>query len=254
MISEKMSLGIDLEIEILVWLPLKSLMSFRLVQRSWNDLIQTPTFLKSHSLIILYEEQPYITLLSCDNLMHIKSPFSSNSHQPITIESYGSFNGVFCLKGLCWYNNSCLDFFFWIDDSCLDELIIWNPTTREVHRIPPTSCLDTKSSMYGFGADDPNIIDFKVVKLHVKYYEKKHYISWAEVYSLGTKSWTPTLHAPPFTIITPKIPSKYNNLVNGIYHWITNNAFYYCNDDVANILCFNFRKNQFHQLRGNLLG
>jgi F-box interacting protein len=107
--------------------------------------------------------------------------------------------------------------------------------------------------LYGFGADDSNIIDFKVVKLCINYHVTKHklYVSSAEVYSLITKSWTPTRHPPPpFTIITRRCPIKYNTLVNGVYHWITNNSGYYRYDGVANILCFNFRNDQFHQLRG----
>ena len=252
-ILEMVNLGLDLETEILVWLPLKSLMRFRCVQRSWNDLIQSPAFLKrrhmnmydSPSLMILNEKQNYVTLLSCDNLIHIKSPFSNNSRHFVTIESYGSCNGVFCLKGLCWYK-----------DSCVDELSILNPTTREVHRIPPNRCFNNESYLYGFGVDDSNIIDFKVVKLRVNYHVRSNelYISSAEVYSLITKSWTPTRHPPPpFTIITRQCPSKYNTLVNGFYHWITNNSFYYCYDGVADILCFNFHNDQFHRLRGPTL-
>ncbi|XP_039688982.1 F-box/kelch-repeat protein At3g23880 isoform X2 [Medicago truncatula] len=249
-ISEMVNLGLDLETEILAWLPLKSLMLFRCVQRSWNVLVQSPAFLKrrhmnmhdSPSLMILNKKQNYVTLLSCDNLIHIKSPFSNNSHYPITME--GICNGVFCLKGFCWYN------------SCVNELAILNPTTREVHRIPHTCYLSNGSYLYGFGADDSNIIDFKVVKLCINNHWRKHKlsVSSAEVYSLITKSWTPTRHPPPpFTIITRQCPFKYNTLVNGVYHWITKNSFYHRYDGVANILCFNFRNDQFHQLRGPTL-
>jgi F-box interacting protein len=234
------SLGLDLETEILVWLPLKSLIRFRCVQRSWNDLIQKPTFMKRRQmnmsdsqLLILYKKEPYVTLLSCDNLIHIKSLFSNktlcNYH---TIESYGSCNGVFCLKRLhCSHK------------SCLDELIMWNPTTREVHRVPPSLFLDKDPCLHGFGADDPNNISFKVVKLHLSYDGIRRS---AEVYNLSTNSWTPTEHPPPFTEIRRLCPSRYNTLVNSVYHWITNISFY----DVANILCFDFRNNQFHELRG----
>lgn len=129
---------------------------------------------------------------------------------------------------------------------------MWNPTTREVHRVPPSLCLDNDSCMYGFGADDPDNINFKAVKLHINYCSvtRKHYISFSEVYNLSTKLWTPTQHPPPLTIITRQCPSKYNTLVNGVYHWITENTYYYHNDYAANILCFDFHSNKFHTLRG----
>ncbi|PNX97843.1 F-box [Trifolium pratense] len=120
---------------------------------------------------------------------------------------------------------------------------MWNPVTREVHRIPPTPRLNCGSPLYGFGADDPNSTDFKVVKLHTTY------DMTAEVYSLSTKSWIPTQNPPPFTIITRRHNSKFNTLVNGVYHWITNDPDDY-NYNGANILCFDFRNNQFGQLTG----
>jgi len=73
----------------------------------------------------------------------------------------------------------------------------------------------------------------------------------AEVYNLSTKSWTPAEHPLPFTKITRcQCPSRYSTFVNGVYHWITSSSYDYQNDNVANILCFDFRNNQFHQLRG----
>ncbi|KEH15721.1 F-box and associated interaction domain protein, partial [Medicago truncatula] len=58
------SLSEDLQIEILVRLPKKSLMRYKSVQRSWNILFETPSFVnkrmlhnshngKAHSLTIL---------------------------------------------------------------------------------------------------------------------------------------------------------------------------------------------------------
>ncbi|XP_045792335.1 F-box protein At1g11270-like [Trifolium pratense] len=232
-----MSLGIDLENEILAWLPPKSLMRFRCVQKSWNLLFETPNFYKKWRMnmsdcrsdhVIFYEKEPYVTLLSSDNLIHIRSLY----YQAIEIKSYGSCNGVFCLSALFWFNSS------WFD-----QLIMWNPVTREVHRIPPTPCLNSGSPLYGFGADDPNSTDFKIVRLHTTY------DGTAEVYSLSTKSWIPTQNPPPFTIITRRHNSKFNTLVNGVYHWITNDPDDY-NYNGANILCFDFRNNQFGQLIG----
>jgi F-box interacting protein len=127
---------------------------------------------------------------------------------------------------------------------------MWNPATREVHRIPPpTPCLniELQSPLYGFGADDPNSTNFKVVKVNTTY------DMTAEVYSLSTKSWIPTQNPPPFTMITRRHRySKFNTLVNGVYHWITNypNEFDY---DGANILCFDFKNDQFQQLTGPFL-
>ncbi|CAI8617371.1 unnamed protein product [Vicia faba] len=125
---------------------------------------------------------------------------------------------------------------------------MWNPTTNEVHFIPPSPSLGNRyidESLCGFGnAND----DFKVVKLNISTNDgrtKMLYLLSAEVYNINTKSWTLIINHPPITMVTRQDPPRYNTLVNGVYHWITSSYQY----KVSNILCFDFHNNQFQQLQ-----
>jgi F-box interacting protein len=254
------SLGSDLEIEILIRLPVKSLMRFKCVEKSWNILIKNPSFVnrwrrhnskydKGHSLMIYHRpidgfKPPYITLLSCDGgdggeeleRIYFCSLFPGNQSVD-RIETYGNCNGVFFLKA--FYRNSTLG-----------QLILWNPTTKQVHLIPPApSFCHSKydDSLYGFCAfnDDCNI-NFKVVRLQqCAHVEKMIIPSGAEVYDLSTKSWTPVHHPPPFNRIPVRYYPSYTPVVNCVYHWIVTVDLH----TTSNIICFDFHNNQFHQLK-----
>ncbi|CAL5212867.1 unnamed protein product [Lathyrus oleraceus] len=243
--TDNISLGEDLEIEVLWQLPAKSLMRFRCVKKSWNILISSHSFvtgrsklqIQENSSLLVLHKRPYIKFLLCDRdnekPMPIKSVFSNNV---ATIQFYGSCNGVFCLKGIYPYT------------TYHNELITWNPTTNEVHFIPPAPSLGNRyidESMYGFGAVND---DFKVVKLNISTNDgrtKMLYLLSAEVYDINTKSWTLIRNHPPVIMVTRQEPPRYNTLVDGVYHWITASHRY----NAANILCYDFHNNQFQQLQ-----
>ncbi|KEH40919.1 putative F-box domain-containing protein [Medicago truncatula] len=276
-------LGGDLEAEILVRLPAKSLMRFKCVQRSWNILFKNPKFVirnmhihmsndddDHHRFVIIKQytketcpkthnhndrifDKPiestcletHLMLLSLPqhptptpNL--IKSLFPKNI--PIRIiKIYGHCNGILCLE---------------YDYDYTLSLILWNPTTREVHFVPPhPASYIHPEYLIGFGAKH-NTNDFKVVKLNVNR-EKRFVFSLSslEIYNLRDKSWTiihnPTLPPDQATMRATmryysKRPNKYNILVNGIYHWITG----YNVKGFSIILCFDFSNNKFHTLTG----
>ncbi|CAK8577139.1 unnamed protein product [Lathyrus sativus] len=243
--KDNINLGEDLEIEILWQLPAKSLMRFRCVRKSWNILITSHFFVtgrsklqihENTSLLVLYTT-PNVKFLLCDRddekPMLTKSVFSNNV---ATIKFYGSCNGVFCLKGIYPYTTHH------------NELIMWNPTTNQVHFIPPAPSLGNcyiDESLYGFGAVNN---DFKVVKLNISTNHGRTrmlYLLSAEVYNINTKSWTPIINHPPVITVTRQDPPRYNTLVNGVYHWITVSH----RSNASNILCFDFHNNQFQQLQ-----
>ncbi|KAK2382057.1 F-box/kelch-repeat protein [Trifolium repens] len=209
-----MNFGQDLEIEILLRLPLKSLMRFKCVQTSWNNLIKTPYFVNrktklSRNRSLLIVENSKVKLLPREGGDDNEKPILVNSLFPgnnlARIESYGSCSGVFCLKGI------------YADAKSHGQLIIWNPTTNEVHSISRDPH-HKKDFLYGFGAVDG---DFKVVRL-IRYRcaWKKLLSRFAEVYSLNTKSWTIIHTNCPLIDLTDYNPSRYNALVNGVYYWI----------------------------------
>jgi len=186
------------------------------------------TCLETHLLLLSLPQHPTPT----PNL--IKSIFPKNI--PIRIiKFYGHCNGILCLE--YDYNLS---------------LILWNPTTREVHFVPPhPASYIHPEYLIGFGAKH-NTNDFKVVKLNVN--REKPFVfslSSLEIYNLSDKSWTiihnPTLPPDQATMrYYSKRPNKYNILVNGIYHWITG----YNVKGFSIILCFDFSNNKFHTIMG----
>jgi len=246
-----MKLGEDLEIEILLRLPEKSLSRFKCVQKSWNNIINSPYFAtrrrklqirKKHNLLLILQNAPNMKFIFCDGGNEKPIPIKSLFPQDVArIETYGSCNGVFCLKGI----SSCI--------TRHDQLILWNPTTKEVHLIPHAPSLGnhySDESLYGFGAVND---DFKVVKLNISdtnRMAKVNFLLKADVYDLITKSWTPLVRRPPTTMVTRLQPSRYNTLVNGVYHWITSSD----GSNAAKILCFDFCNNQFRKLEAPKLG
>jgi len=247
------SLGEDLEIQILVRLPAKSLMRFKCVRQSWNVLIKSPYFVKRHmqmgmqsedrrlmifpSCIFEERNQVIMTLSVHDNPTLNPSPTGDMLiKMPYTVYSYGHCNGVFCLQ------------------EC-DDLILWNPTTREFQLLPQPSyeiVLDVNDEAFiGFGAD-PNTNEFKVVKLSIHRpirWRRSISFSLAELYNHSTKSWTliPLPVPPSETILyhSDRRFNTYNTLVNGVYHWLVGPNH---DDHDFNILCFDFHTNQFQLL------
>lgn len=223
------SLGEDLEIQILVRLPAKSLLRFKCVQQSWNVLIKTPYFVKRHMQMVMQsddrllmifpssiheEKDEVITILSIHDNPTLNPIGNMFFKEPIGIFSYGHCNGVFCL-------HDCME------DQ--DDLILW----REVQLLPQPSYNivvdededEDEEAFIGFGAD-PNTNEFKVVKvsIHPLRWSRSSSFSLAELYNHSTKSCTiiPLPVPPSETIIYHghRHFNMYNTLVNGVYHWL----------------------------------
>ncbi|KAK7308418.1 hypothetical protein VNO77_42023 [Canavalia gladiata] len=250
-------IGEDLEAEILVRLPAKSLMRFKCVHRSWNALIRRPNFVRRHTrmrstgerFMILVENRdrspvhwcPCITLLSYDDNdppQQFEYPFPNE---------YPSF-----LTRIMWhcYCDGILCLYVANDNSRRDQYIFWNPCTREVKVAyePEPPFISSNFALQGFGVD-PNTNDFKVV--YIPIFQNSNWavpVLSVKVYNLSTDSWTVLdFHAiPPGTYITHFGRSqKCNTLVDGVYHWLISND--------GDILCFDFRNDQFSKLKAPVL-
>ncbi|XP_055811978.1 F-box/kelch-repeat protein At3g23880-like [Solanum dulcamara] len=184
----------EIIIEILSRLPVKSLLKFKCVSKSWLSLISSSHFAKSHlkisssrnnklshkNLLLLSMYLPH-TLYSCTlySALHEKSILCVNKlnfpWNPSNIIAGVSFcNGLFLIC-IGMYNNN---------------LYLWNPSTRKNKNLPFSS--GTKYSRcdvtYGFGYDESND-DYKVVEIYGVY--GIHYVYGAniKIYSLRANSW-----------------------------------------------------------------
>ncbi|MCD9641734.1 hypothetical protein HAX54_028161 [Datura stramonium] len=202
--------------EILLRLPVKSLVRFRSVSKSWLSLLSSPQFINTHlnfsrnnhkdvphKLLLLAPEQISSekkcalyssvsgkTSVDCVDLDYpVKSP-------GCVTQFIGSCDGLVCL-------------------SVENSLILWNPSTRiwkEIPKEPPFMNQDCFFT-YGFGYDEWND-DYKLVLVYSS--KNKNSENEVKVYSLKANSWKgiKSFHSG-------YVYSNSGVLVNGVVHWDT---------------------------------
>lgn len=181
----------DIMFEILYRLPVKSLLRFRCVCKTWNKFIITPFFMKNHlacqktssNKYILYEDDNLCMLLTDSDPL-----FDSNKHSKLyytpqlfmrdvtckncDLRVYGVCNGLLCLSDC-----SCIGF----------NIHLWNPICRKTKRLPePEISIKDEYGLnpifgvsFGYYGDD-----YKVIA--IAYVDNTYIVS---IYSLSTNSW-----------------------------------------------------------------
>ncbi|XP_059293566.1 F-box/kelch-repeat protein At3g23880-like [Lycium ferocissimum] len=194
------TLPIELIVEILSRLPVKTLLKFRCVSKSWLALIRSPEFVKTH-LNVSAKNKDYthhrlvltetINLFSSFNIQYILRDCSISSlrnnsgieasdlnypmkNQQQSVCVVGSVNGLICLA---------------IKDT---DLVLWNPSIRLFKNLPDSGPSVTgdyhfDSCIYGFGYDESND-DYKVVGVLWNRYKLWHPLE-VKIYSLKSNSW-----------------------------------------------------------------
>ncbi|XP_075644167.1 F-box/kelch-repeat protein At3g06240-like [Castanea sativa] len=180
----------EVVLEILHRLPVKSLIRFRCVSKSWNSLITTPAFINSHltrshsllsnsnKLIVRHcLDKPYVEHYkiiddsndSFDQIQNIELPLTSRRIQHFRL--IGSANGLFSLFEQ-------------------ERYILWNPSIRKFITLPKP-CITVKAHgritcrpAFGF---DPRTNDYKVVR--IAFPSEKAKPPLIEAYSLKEDSW-----------------------------------------------------------------
>ncbi|KAI9127355.1 hypothetical protein K1719_001914 [Acacia pycnantha] len=170
---------------ILILLPVKSLIRFGCVCKHWKKLIRTPSFISDHlhyssthqNPSLLLQRRYGVWLLDCKMELHEVNiaPFVDSS---TTFQIVGSCNGLLCVD---------------VDpDSVFSpSLLLWNPATREVRQLPPNRKvlplpLDTQLCFrVGFGFS-PIDNDYKIV---VIYFDCRLTELRVVAYSLRSESW-----------------------------------------------------------------
>ena len=122
----------DVVFDILTWLPVKSLVRFSCVSKSWNSIITSPVFIRTHFDLaksfshnnngyLLYNCSPRneLCMVVC-NSDHTLNEISRFQIPCSTTDMVGFCNGMFC-----FYN-------------CLGYMYLWNPSIRKYKMLPPT--------------------------------------------------------------------------------------------------------------------
>jgi F-box interacting protein len=207
----------DLWTEILVCLPVKSLLRFRCVCKSWKSLISTPTFISMHTQ---HGESTgnYTHLLHCDRryeerwsqyqLLHIDASFSEFQELAYPPQIRDRDYQVLDCKGLILFTTS----------NSLESLILWNPATRMPMLTLPQACIyvpihRSKYFVYGFGFDHTSN-DYKVLRMAFGTY----IFPRAQLYKLRTGAWETFRIADDFQYSI--VEGNSQALVNGASHWI----------------------------------
>lgn len=183
----------ELITEILSRLPVKSLLQFMSVSKSWLSLISSPEFIKAHLRVSAdnKESAQHRLMIKLDrannNLKHCS--FSSllgnnesiieTNHLDCPMENsgvsfciVGSVNGLVCLAG------------------GTGDLFLWNPTIKRYKRLSPSICTLTSNTnfIYGFGYDKFHD-DYKVVCIVAIYQHDSYSTVEVKIYSLKSDSW-----------------------------------------------------------------
>ncbi|EYU24906.1 hypothetical protein MIMGU_mgv1a021233mg [Erythranthe guttata] len=218
----------ELQSAILQKLPVKSLIRFTTVCKSWRSIITSPNFIqshlsegKNHTQILLKrfdqtDEREHFSLLnlvaengalSVNSSSHLEFPVKSRTAcSPIV----GCCDGVVCLLETCSARSSPKD------------VILWNPSIR-THLVLPTPTINPKEShmvVLGFGSD-ANHAHHKVVRL---VYKPNDF--GAEVFSVKTRSWrrlSGGVGVALRALKTGYCQAYCQAFLNGVVHWLALN-------------------------------
>ncbi|XP_026459282.1 F-box/kelch-repeat protein At3g06240-like [Papaver somniferum] len=179
--------------EILIRLPVKSILRCKSVCKSWLSLISKPNFAKFHLDIAVERKNSRSLILRGHNELiysrvydeSLKSPSFSEIDEDfvVGIEDYplkssgfriklvGSCNGLVCLL---FYDNDRVS-------SSVEEIFcVWNPATKEFKKIHFQLSESFEICKYAFGYDCQND-DYKLLRLA--------FGGAVSVYTLGSNSW-----------------------------------------------------------------
>lgn len=160
-------LPFDLVCEILARVPVKDLLRFRCVCKSWRSLFQDEGFIRKHTthapsmFLLAANWWPQYRLRTCtyEGLtlkMIFQEPELNNDGEKTSV--IGHCDGLFCLE---------------LEDS---SLAVWNPALRELTKVPRIDQQQTRGMRIGF-CYDHSIQDHKIVLMPLKNCSKAHVLT-----------------------------------------------------------------------------
>ncbi|GAU19174.1 hypothetical protein TSUD_198550 [Trifolium subterraneum] len=205
----------ELIIQILLWLPVKSLIRFKSVCKLWFSLISDPNFANSHfqlaqtnstRIVSISAVPPQIRSIDFEALLNDDSA-SSNPNLSLP-QSYFPLQ----MKG------SCRGFIFL---HCSSNNYLWNPSTG-FHKQIPLSPIDSRFGayfryLYGFGYDQSRD-DYLVVLLSYDPGELLRFSSHLEIFSLKDNTWK-EIEDTHFPYMGAYHYPEAGLLFNGAIHW-----------------------------------
>ncbi|XP_015872919.2 F-box/kelch-repeat protein At3g23880 [Ziziphus jujuba] len=182
----------DIVVDILRRLPVKSLVRFRCVSKSWRSLISDPTFVRTHLSRLI---QSHISMGTASSILLSGSTTGilsflqhhDDGSAAVTAELELGLvkNSKYRVKGHC-DGLLCLV----IDNEQENGLlVVYNPSIREHRKLPLPPNFHSTTESFGIGYD-PTIGDYKIVTVPSWYCRLKYpgYNHRVEIFTLKSKS------------------------------------------------------------------
>ncbi|KAG5093004.1 hypothetical protein JHK82_051782 [Glycine max] len=215
----------ELTEEILMKLPVKSLVSFKCVRKEWNNLISDPEFAERH---FKYGQRTEKLMITTSDVNHFKSinPIKSlhdeSSCQSLSLSFLGHRHPKPCVQ----IKGSCRGFL--LLESCR-TLYLWNPSTGQNKMIQWSSNVsfitpgDSFLFCHGLGYD-PRTKDYVVVVISFAEYDSPSHM---ECFSVKENAWIHIQLAADLHYKSCKFWTGRNNLTgtffNNALHWFVYN-------------------------------
>lgn len=220
--------------EILLRLPVKSLLRFRCVCKAWCTLISQPQFTRAH--LCRQRTHPITQILvppSVDSQPN--DGFSVDLEFPLGLSSSKGSTAILdsCHGLLCLVDG----FYGFHIHQPPHELVLWNPSTRQSNHLPFPSFVNYSSCLYGFGYDSYSD-DYKIVRV---FSLSATHRTGIDVFSLKTNNWR-RVQATHSSVIEYELATFFK----GSVHWLArrpNGAGKRCV-----IVAFSFREEKVQEM------
>ncbi|XP_047177058.1 F-box/kelch-repeat protein At3g23880-like [Vigna umbellata] len=228
----------DLIIKVLLRLPVKSLVRFKSVCKSWFSLISDPHFAISHfelaaacteRLLLLESSVPEVRSIDFNAPLHDDSASATLNLNFLPPESFGGE-----LMG------SCRGFVL----SCGLSLCLWNPSTGIHKQVCPSPIASMDAMffpfLYGFGYD-PSTDDYLVVQ--ASYDVDLEPATRVEFFSVRANAWK-EIEGIHLCYMNCGDEARTGSLLNGAIHWLA------CRYDVSTtvIVAFDLTERSFSEI------
>lgn len=248
MMSHKNLVPDEIVVEILARLPVKSLVRFRCVSKSWHRIINDPYFIQKvlntsrcrakndrHGYLLVQQSPIY-------SARHVASPGFFSFVCDETFVEHIKLEIPFECVDLLGYSNGLLCFSYPIKTTMrnrtpeISTLYLWNPAIRSSKTLPRSLVQLNEDCICCFSYV-PRTADYKVLKMSDPFTDQP---PEAELYSLSTNSWK----------IIQDIPCRSysgsdKNVVNdGVVHWID-----WVASDNGSIITFDMGNETFREMK-----
>ncbi|KAL7215779.1 hypothetical protein ACSBR1_027844 [Camellia fascicularis] len=218
-------LPIEVTTEILKRLPVKSLLRFRCVSKTWMSLITTPDFITKHLITQTTSTPHNHTLVRHYSRLHRKEIYSVHSdnqsfddlnaqiefpflgHSRFYFRVVGFVNGLLCLSD---------DLFGYTD-----TIVLWNPSIRRSLTLPiprfTFACSGPFMFVLGFGFDSKTN-DHKVVRVAYAQGDDGYIVPpEVEVFTIRSGCWRDVKTTVPYCVTENFWTQAF---LNGSVHWV----------------------------------